>query len=105
MADESCRYCGVRTVRWMLPGHHKRPNQRTADHVQPKSRGGSHLAHNRVVACRECNKLKADMTGEEFEYFLATGCLAESYVKYVESKNRKITIPTSGRPRHTGLIS
>lgn len=38
----------------------------TLDHKQPKSKGGSNERNNLVLACRECNNRKADLTYEEF---------------------------------------
>jgi len=37
-----------------------------ADHVQPKSRGGSDRPFNRVAACAKCNQEKGNRTAEEF---------------------------------------
>jgi 5-methylcytosine-specific restriction endonuclease McrA len=37
-----------------------------ADHVIPKSRGGSDRVWNRVAACEECNQMKANRTAAEF---------------------------------------
>jgi hypothetical protein len=39
-----------------------------ADHVQPKSRGGSDGVSNRAAACETCNTLKGNKTAEEFGY-------------------------------------
>jgi 5-methylcytosine-specific restriction endonuclease McrA len=41
-----CRYCG---------GH-----ATTADHVVPRSKGGTDSMHNLVAACRSCNGSKGD---------------------------------------------
>ena len=41
-----CRYCGERAT--------------TADHVVPKSKGGTDAMNNLVAACRECNSGKRD---------------------------------------------
>jgi len=37
-----------------------------ADHIVPRSRGGSDRPFNRTAACRECNLAKANMTAEKF---------------------------------------
>jgi uncharacterized protein with PIN domain len=39
---------------------------RTVDHLYPKSRGGILSNKNKVPACGDCNKLKADMNVVEF---------------------------------------
>lgn len=49
----SCRYCGALC---------DRP---TLDHVEPKSRGGSHDPDNLVTACGPCNSRKGARTPEE----------------------------------------
>lgn len=50
-----CAYCGE----GLVPGWQ-------ADHVVPKSRGGSDRPHNRVAACGGCNTRKSNLTAEEF---------------------------------------
>lgn len=39
---------------------------RTKDHVVPLSRGGLNTKENRVYACEDCNKWKADYTLEQW---------------------------------------
>jgi 5-methylcytosine-specific restriction endonuclease McrA len=51
----TCAYCR----KDLIPGWQ-------ADHVQPKSRGGSDRARNRVAACEACNVKKSNRTAEEF---------------------------------------
>lgn len=51
----TCQYCGCQ------PG----PQELTVDHIQPKSRGGKSSWENCVLACVECNKLKANRTPAE----------------------------------------
>lgn len=48
-----CRYCG------------RAPSRFTLDHVDPKSRGGSHDPANLVTACGSCNSRKGARTPEE----------------------------------------
>lgn len=64
-SNPHCRYCGVRTTdpreAYRSDGTHA-----TTDHVLPRSRGGGN-PDNRVIACRDCNALKGDLTLEEFE--------------------------------------
>lgn len=38
----------------------------TLDHVIPKSRGGSNLRENLVLACNKCNNAKSDRSYEDF---------------------------------------
>lgn len=55
----TCQYCG----------HQFRSEQAmrdlTIDHVMPKSRGGKSSWENCVLACIDCNKVKADRTPDE----------------------------------------
>ncbi len=51
----TCQYCGRQ------PG----TEELTIDHVQPRSRGGTSTWENCVLACLECNALKADRTPHE----------------------------------------
>lgn len=46
----TCQYCGIRPTREDL----------TIDHIMPRSRGGKTNWENCVVACRRCNKMKAN---------------------------------------------
>lgn len=46
----TCQYCGKQ------PG----PEELTIDHVVPRSKGGTSTWENSVLACVECNKVKAD---------------------------------------------
>ena len=41
--------------------------ERTVDHLIPESRGGIRANDNKVPACGDCNRLKGDMTPEEFK--------------------------------------
>lgn len=47
-----CFYCG-RALPWD-------DNERTMDHVIPKSKGGPHRTWNLVLACSPCNRKKGD---------------------------------------------
>lgn len=50
----TCQYCGTRA---------EKPH---ADHVTPRSRGGSDEIENLVTACPSCNLRKSDKTPEEW---------------------------------------
>jgi 5-methylcytosine-specific restriction endonuclease McrA len=53
--SSSCQYCGVvlETAEY------------TIDHVLPRTRGGSSIWTNLVLACAQCNKRKSDRTLQE----------------------------------------
>lgn len=68
----TCEYCGrPRLYPTPPPKRGMNANQyakiATADHFIPTSRGGSSTEENLRVACMICNKVKKDMTFEEFE--------------------------------------
>lgn len=58
--NAKCYYCGK------FLSH----EQTTMDHIVPVSRGGSSTKGNIVVACKECNNLKKDMTAVEWTLHL-----------------------------------
>ena len=41
-------------------------NNSSIDHKQPRSKGGDNSWENTVLACKHCNRLKDDLTYEEF---------------------------------------
>ena len=51
-----CRYCGRKLSR----------TQQTLDHVVPLCRGGADELANLVLACQQCNTIKADRTPAEW---------------------------------------
>lgn len=51
----TCQYCGVQ------PG----PEELTIDHVVPRSQGGVSSWENCVLACVNCNKMKANRTPDQ----------------------------------------
>jgi 5-methylcytosine-specific restriction endonuclease McrA len=55
-ATRRCAYCRRRIARRL----------RTIDHQVPISRGGRHTAGNLVMACRDCNGRKGNLTAWEF---------------------------------------
>jgi hypothetical protein len=67
-----CFYC--RETMTLVPAGVHRPEldltDATWDHRVPKSRGGTGLTGNRVLACRACNVRKSSMTDEEFRAIL-----------------------------------
>lgn len=54
-----CCYCGVRM---MGEGPHD-PAAATFEHIVPRSRGGTNLRANLVVACRACNLARGNGRG------------------------------------------
>ncbi len=64
--NAACYYCGA-----VL-----KPTECTMDHIVPVSRGGKSTKGNVVVACKDCNNHKKDLTAVEWDDFLA-GKLAE----------------------------
>jgi CRISPR/Cas system Type II protein with McrA/HNH and RuvC-like nuclease domain len=52
-----CCYCGVELNEY----------SRTVDHLIPESRGGIRANKNKLNCCGDCNKLKGNMTPEEFQ--------------------------------------
>lgn len=45
----------------------------TIDHIVPKARGGANARSNMQIVHRQCNRLKADMTQDEFDRWKAAG--------------------------------
>ena len=64
---EACFYCGTSLNDY----------NRDVDHLIPKSRGGIKSNDNKVYSCTSCNRLKADMTPEEFVDFLESSIRLE----------------------------
>ena len=56
----ACAYCGKANLRIHHWSEDCAPNDATADHVTPRSRGGGDQTSNLVVACRQCNLRKGD---------------------------------------------
>lgn len=79
-----CHYCGAELV----AGGPNVPEQMRAsiDHRKPKSRGGSNEVENLVVADALCNRLKGDMTEDEFLHFCATGSFAATYIEWISAR-------------------
>ena len=60
-----CFYCG-NSLRIKFPDCMEPEHEATKDHAVPISRGGVDYIENIVTACLRCNRLKGNMTGEEF---------------------------------------
>lgn len=90
--NPNCYYCGRETLPAPTgdtpPAY---PLTATIDHMIPASRGGGAGA-NLVLACRDCNELKGDMTSEEF---------AEAINRMV-ARGRHIQRTASGHCRQLG---
>ncbi|MDE2342933.1 MAG: HNH endonuclease [Betaproteobacteria bacterium] len=56
-----CFYCSAQ-----ISHYHKRHDSLEIDHNIPRSRGGADDDSNLVAACRNCNRTKDALTGEEF---------------------------------------
>lgn len=69
------------------------------DHGVPKARGGTRSMPNGVMACLGCNELKADMTAEEYRFFLENGRFHHDYILYLERRARD---RAKGRGIHIG---
>lgn len=57
-SDGTCEYCG---------NPPPADTRLEYDHVLPVSRGGETIVENLVLACRPCNRSKADKTPKEWE--------------------------------------
>lgn len=56
----SCTYCGCSLDDY----------SRTVDHLIPESQGGILANKNKVPSCKDCNRLKDNMTPEQFHDYL-----------------------------------
>lgn len=54
--DYTCQYCGKKLD----------DETATADHVIPRSKGGSYFPHNIVCACKSCNVDKGDTMPKKY---------------------------------------
>lgn len=87
-----CFYCRrAVSVPSYLPGQALTAHHATVDHDIPKCRIGyiTPMKNNLVLACRECNNLKGDMTGTEFIQFRRDKKFARSYVEFLEMRLAK----------------
>lgn len=74
----ACVYCGATEK---TSGAHLH-----LDHVTPKNHGGLDVATNLVVACRNCNGARQDLSLREWARYVAAarGCDARTIVRRVE---------------------
>ena len=85
---DTCFYCGT----------HLEEYSRDVDHLIPKSKGGIKSNDNKVFSCVKCNRLKDNMTPQEFVVFLESAIRLEKmdttikvgYLKKVKQKVQKM---------------
>ena len=85
---DACFYCGAKLEEY----------NRDVDHLIPKSKGGIKSNDNKVFSCVKCNRLKADMTPQEFVSFLESAIRLEKmdttikvgYLRKVKQKVQKM---------------
>lgn len=66
--ESFCFYCGRSVCAWKQKlGMPPPPDMRTADHLHPKSKGGTKI----VTACHKCNDEKRDLTLDEYRLIRA----------------------------------
>ena len=61
-----CYYCGA-----VLVKSHPKERRLTWDHKVPKSKGGTNIQGNLVMACLQCNQEKGTLSADEFKAVLA----------------------------------
>lgn len=90
----TCFYCGCR-VRYD-------GEERTLDHVIPKSKGGTNRMWNLVLSCKPCNKSKGDsdpapeLLALVFKRRDLAGLMIElgKYIEYKKSRSELDTVPS-----------
>ena len=92
-SDRVCHYCGKQI---------SNKEDLTVDHVIPISKGGENSADNFVIACKACNREKANLNVERYSEFLnivkimgETGGILESIEKVINSL-KEIVISFNG---------
>ena len=93
-SDRVCHYCGKQIVN---------KEDLTVDHVIPISKGGENSADNLVIACKACNREKANLNVERYSEFLniikimgeSGGGVLESIEKVINSL-KEIVISFNG---------
>lgn len=78
----TCYYCGESLFQ----------NNRTLDHIYPRSWGGISLPDNLYPACKNCNNKKTDMTLYQFKRYLDFHSAEEKLQFYLDcvKENKKI---------------
>jgi hypothetical protein len=97
-----CAYCHVSIDEF----------SRTIDHLHPKSRGGILSNKNKVPACSKCNKLKANMTVEEFNKAVESMIFLEqtehrskiSYLKKIRANTEMLINKLNGRNNKKHIV-
>src|SRR5574342_210705 len=80
-----CTYCGEK-IHFVNHGELWRVGSWEMDHLVPRVRGGSDEPANLVPACVGCNRSKKGMTGWEFMYFLKSGRLHPTYLRWLRRR-------------------
>lgn len=78
--QKHCPYCDISFDGMALEFIH-------IDHIQPKSKGGSHDEENLVLACSICNIWKADRSIEEWFFYLEKKRVSFSKCRKFEKMN------------------
>lgn len=70
-----CRHCQTDVYfPWMVSKQYHRNNRArsaTFDHIIPKSQGGTYHLSNGMIACKQCNNARGDMSVEQFQALIA----------------------------------
>lgn len=75
-----CAYCGS-------------TEELTIDHVVPRTKGGSHLVHNVVCCCNECNRSKGK--SEVWDWYEKQDFFSEERKKSIENWTAPVNKNTS----------
>lgn len=82
-----CEYCNRKTLRPDV-GVKCCSLRATYEHKQPISRGGTESRENATLSCSRCNRIKGNMTHEEFNEFLKNNPI-EEYVSAGQRRRQK----------------
>ena len=69
--SKTCAYCGKDLLKF---------EDKTADHIKPKSKGGKTKISNLVCCCKECNNKKKDTDISEW---LSDNEIKRNFIKYL----------------------
>ena len=81
---DKCRYCGKKLTM----------NERTMDHIYPRSWGGVSIPDNLLPCCKACNQSKADMAPFQYNNWLKLEAHEERreyYKKCVRENSKRIS--------------